>query len=65
MAEGPKVENEVLCYIRSVRNRSTIIRQIQEAVINLFNQQAVHEEFHTLDFRGKFLTSRQRPQTRK
>ena len=48
----------MLCYIIGVRNTSTII-QIQEAVINLFNQQAVHETFHLYHYlRGKGLTSR-------
>ena len=58
MAPWPIVANEVLCSISSVRNTSTI-RQIQEAVINLFNQQAVHEAFHVYHIlRRKGLTSR-------
>ena len=55
--QGHMVVNEVLCYISSGKNTSTI-RQIKEAVINLFNQQAVDEAFHLYyDLRGKGLTS--------
>ena len=58
MASRPMIVNEVLCYINCVRNTSTI-RQIQEAVINLFNQQAVQEVFHLYHtLRRKGLTSR-------
>ena len=59
MAQGPMVVNEVLCHIiSSVRNMSRI-RQIQEAVRNLFNQQAVHEAFHQYHTLGrKGLTAR-------
>ena len=58
MAARPMIINEVLCYISCVRNTSTI-RQIQEAVINLFNQQAVQETFHLYHtIRRKGLTSR-------
>ena len=58
MATRPMVVNEVLCYISCVRNTSTI-RQIKEAVINLFNQQAVQEAFHLYhNLRRKGLTSR-------
>ena len=54
----PMIVNEVLCYINCVRNTATI-RQIKEAVINLFNQQAVHEAFHQYHtLRRKGLTSR-------
>ena len=45
MTQRPMVVNEVLCYISSVRNTSTV-RQIQEAGIKLFNQPSVHEVFH-------------------
>ena len=48
----------MFCYISSVRNTSTI-RQIQKAVINLFNQQAVHVAFHLYHtLRRKGLMSR-------
>ena len=57
MAARPMIVNEVLCYISCVRNTSTI-RQIQEAVINLFNLEAVQEEFHLYHtLRRKGLTS--------
>ena len=37
----PIVINEILCYIQGVRNTPTV-RQIQEAVISLFNEQKLH-----------------------
>ena len=45
MAARPMIVNEVLCYISCVRNTFTITK-IKEAVINLFNQQALQEAFH-------------------
>ena len=58
MAARLMIVNEVLCYISCVRNTSTI-RHIQEAVINLFNQQAVQEAFHLYHtLRRKGLISR-------
>ena len=65
MAPRPMIINEVLCYISCERNVSTI-RQIQEAVISRFNQQAVQKAFHLyhtlrrkgLTLRRKDLTSR-------
>ena len=58
MAARPMVVNKVLCYKSCVRNTSTI-RQIREAVLSLFNQQAVKEAFHLYHtLRRKGLTSR-------
>ena len=42
--QGPIIVNEILCYIRGVRNMSTL-RQIHEAVMSLFNMQKLHDSF--------------------
>ena len=58
--QGPIVVNEILCYIRGVRNTYTV-RQIHAAVISLFNTQKLHDAFLLYrEHRGKGLTVRAR-----
>ena len=41
MAKQGPIVNKILCYIQGIRNTATV-RQIQEAVISLFNAQKLH-----------------------
>ena len=58
--QGPIVVNEILCYIRGVRNTSTV-RKIHEAIIGRFGKQKLHDAFLLYhEHRGKGLILRVR-----